>query len=47
VFVGGVGLATLRLVARSLAASITAHWTFNALLLIGLWATMPRPRLSI
>jgi membrane protease YdiL (CAAX protease family) len=47
VFVGGVGLATLRLIARSLAASIAAHWTFNALLLIGLWATMPRPRLSI
>jgi membrane protease YdiL (CAAX protease family) len=46
VFVGGVALATLRLVARSLGASIAAHWTFNALLLVGLFATLPRPRLS-
>jgi membrane protease YdiL (CAAX protease family) len=46
VFVGGVALAALRLVARSLAASLAAHWTFNALLLVGLWATMPPPRLA-
>jgi len=46
VFVGGVALATLRLRARSLGASVAAHWTFNALLLVGLWVTMPTQRLS-
>jgi membrane protease YdiL (CAAX protease family) len=46
VFVGGVALATLRLRAGSLGASIAAHWTFNALLLVGLWATMPPQRLA-
>lgn len=46
VFVGGVALASLRLRARSLGASIAAHWTFNALLLVGLWTTMPPQRLS-
>ena len=46
VFVGGVALAALRLRARSLGASIAAHWTFNALLLVGLWTTMPPQRLS-
>jgi len=46
VFVGGVALATLRLVVRSLGASIAAHWTFNALLLVGLWATQPDMRLA-
>lgn len=46
VFVGGVALAALRLRARSLGASIAAHWTFNALLLVGLWATMPPQRLA-
>jgi membrane protease YdiL (CAAX protease family) len=46
VFVGGVALATLRLAVRSLGASIAAHWTFNALLLVGLWATQPDLRLA-
>ena len=46
VFVGGAALAALRLRARSLGASIAAHWTFNALLLVGLWATMPPQRLA-
>ncbi len=46
VFVGGIALAGLRLSARSLGASVAAHWTFNALLLVGLWATMPPQRLS-
>jgi CAAX protease family protein len=46
VFVGGVALATLRLIVRSLGASIAAHWTFNALLLVGLWATQPDLRLA-
>ena len=46
VFVGGVALAVLRLVVRSLGASIAAHWTFNALLLVGLWATQPDLRLA-
>ena len=46
VFVGGVALAALRLRARSLGASVAAHWTFNALLLVGLWVTMPTQRLS-
>jgi membrane protease YdiL (CAAX protease family) len=46
VFVGGVALATLRLILRSLGASIAAHWTFNALLLVGLWATQPDLRLA-
>jgi len=46
VFVGGVALAALRLRARSLGASIAAHWTFNCVLLVGLWTTMPPPRLA-
>jgi uncharacterized protein len=46
VFIGGVALAALRLVVRSLGASIAAHWTFNALLLVGLWATQPDMRLA-
>jgi membrane protease YdiL (CAAX protease family) len=46
VFVGGVALAALRLIVRSLGASIAAHWTFNALLLVGLWATQPDLRLA-
>ena len=46
VFVGGAALATLRLIVRSLGASIVAHWTFNALLLVGLWATQPDLRLA-
>jgi len=45
-FVGGVALAVLRLVVRSLGASIAAHWTFNSLLLVGLWATQPDLRLA-
>jgi membrane protease YdiL (CAAX protease family) len=46
VFVGGVALAALRLGMRSLGASIAAHWTFNGLLLAGLWATQPDLRLA-
>jgi len=47
VFVGGVALAALRLRARSLGASVAAHWTFNAVLLVGLWATKaPQPGVS-
>jgi uncharacterized protein len=46
VFVGGAVLAALRLVTRSLGASIAAHWTFNGLLLAGLWATQPDLRLA-
>jgi membrane protease YdiL (CAAX protease family) len=38
VFVGGVIMAGLRLATGSLAASIAAHWIFNAVILIGLWA---------
>jgi len=38
VFVGGVIMAGLRLVTGSLATSIVAHWVFNAVILIGLWA---------
>jgi membrane protease YdiL (CAAX protease family) len=45
VFVGGMALAALRLRARSLGATIAAHWTFNGVLLVGLWATMPPARL--
>jgi membrane protease YdiL (CAAX protease family) len=46
VFVGGMALAALRLGTRSLGASIAAHWTFNGVLLVGLWATMPDLRLA-
>jgi membrane protease YdiL (CAAX protease family) len=46
VFVGGAVLAALRLGTRSLGASIAAHWTFNGLLLAGLWATQPDLRLA-
>jgi membrane protease YdiL (CAAX protease family) len=46
VSVGGVALAALRLRASSLGASIAAHWTFNALLLVGLWTTMPPQKLA-
>jgi CAAX protease family protein len=46
VLAGGAALGTLRFVARSLGASIAAHWTFNAVLLAGLWATRPDMRLA-
>jgi uncharacterized protein len=36
VFVGGLVFAVLRLRTGNLAASITAHWAFNAVLLLGL-----------
>jgi membrane protease YdiL (CAAX protease family) len=36
-FVGGVIMAGLRLATGTLAASIAAHWVFNAVILIGLW----------
>jgi uncharacterized protein len=38
VFVGGVIFAVLRLKTGHLSASILAHWSFNALLLVGLYA---------
>jgi hypothetical protein len=37
VFAGGVIMAGLRLAAGTLATSVTAHWVFNAVILIGLW----------
>jgi membrane protease YdiL (CAAX protease family) len=43
VFAGGLVLAWLRLWTGTLATTIAAHWTFNAALLIGLWATLPAP----
>ena len=36
-FVGGVVMAVLRLVTASLWTTIAAHWTFNAMILVGLW----------
>jgi membrane protease YdiL (CAAX protease family) len=36
VFVGGVSMAGLRLSTGSLLTSITAHWAFNAIVLVGL-----------
>lgn len=39
VFVGGLALATLRIRTGTLATTIAAHWTFNAAVLVGLWAT--------
>jgi membrane protease YdiL (CAAX protease family) len=37
-FAGGVIMGALRLVTGSLAATIAAHWVFNAVILLGLWA---------
>jgi membrane protease YdiL (CAAX protease family) len=42
VFVGGVVMATLRLVTGALSTSIAAHWAFNAVILVGLWSAQPR-----
>jgi membrane protease YdiL (CAAX protease family) len=44
VFVGGSAFAWLRLRTRTLATTITLHWSFNAVLLVGLWSTsLPGP----
>jgi membrane protease YdiL (CAAX protease family) len=40
VFAGGLAFAWLRLATRSLTASLAAHWVFNSVVLVGLWATM-------
>jgi membrane protease YdiL (CAAX protease family) len=44
-FAGGVVLGVLRLVTGALSTSIAAHWAFNAVILVGLWAfrTGPTP----
>jgi membrane protease YdiL (CAAX protease family) len=44
VFVGGIVLAWLRLATGALAATIAAHWSFNATLLVALWALLPAAR---
>lgn len=36
---GGAVLAVLRLLTGTLATTVAAHWTFNVVVLIGLWAT--------
>lgn len=41
VFVGGIVFAWLRVRTGSLVTTIAAHWTFNAVVLYGLWATRP------
>jgi membrane protease YdiL (CAAX protease family) len=43
VFVGGVIMAALRVVTGTLAASIAAHWVFNAVILVGLWTDRALP----
>ena len=43
VFAGGFVLAWLRLVTRTLASTIAAHWAFNGTLLVGLWLGLPHP----
>lgn len=43
VFVGGVIMAGLRVATGSVAASIAAHWVFNAVILVGLWTDRPVP----
>jgi membrane protease YdiL (CAAX protease family) len=42
-FVGGVIMATLRVLTGSLVTSIAAHWAFNAIILLGLWTDRPVP----
>jgi membrane protease YdiL (CAAX protease family) len=42
-FIGGVVMAALRIVTGTLATSIAAHWVFNAVILVGLWADRPVP----
>jgi len=39
VFGGGVAFAILRLRSGTLATTIAAHWVFNSVVLLGLWAT--------
>lgn len=43
VFAGGLVLAWLRLRTGTLASTISAHWAFNATLLVGLWTRLPAP----
>jgi membrane protease YdiL (CAAX protease family) len=42
VFAGGVVLAWLRISTGTLASTVAAHWSFNATLLVALWALLPR-----
>jgi membrane protease YdiL (CAAX protease family) len=37
-FIGGAIMAILRTITGTLATSIAAHWAFNAVILVGLWA---------
>ncbi len=39
VLVGGALFAVLRVRTRSLATTVAAHWSFNAVVLVGLWST--------
>lgn len=39
VFAGGALFTLLRLRTRTIATTVMAHWLFNAVLLVGLWAT--------
>lgn len=39
VLVGGALFAALRVGTRSLVTTIAAHWSFNAVILVGLWST--------
>lgn len=43
VFAGGIVLAGLRIATGTLASSIAAHWTFNAMLLVALWTDRATP----
>jgi len=42
-FVGGVLLAAVRLMTGALSTSVAAHWSFNAVILIGLWPGLSLP----
>jgi membrane protease YdiL (CAAX protease family) len=43
VVAGGIVFALLRVRTRTILTTVVAHWLFNALLLVGLWATDPIP----
>ena len=42
-FVGGVIMASLRVITGTLTTSIAAHWAFNAVILAGLWPSQSGP----
>jgi membrane protease YdiL (CAAX protease family) len=46
VLAGGAAFATLRLRTGTIASTIAAHWTFNAIILLGLWFTKPVPQFA-